>query len=334
MAKKPKVLVLFDVGEPTSLDDDYTEDLKSDDWKTERHVLRALRALGYPFAMLGVHDDTELIREMIDRYRPDVIFNMVEQFANSLGNEKRITSFLELQGVPITGCGSTGITLSKDKVISKKLLSYHNVRVPGFVVQQPGKLMELGPGMNFPLIVKPAREEASYGISLKSVVNNEAELVNRVCFVHEQFGQEALVEEFVEGREVYVGVMGNKRLQCLPAREMVWGREVPVQARFASYKVKWDEDYRKRWGIRNRFLPPLAKSAQRRLEVTCKEIYRHLQLNGYARIDLRLTADNEVVFIEANPNPMLARDEDFALSARKAGLGYPKLIERIISLAA
>ena len=194
MAKKPKVLVLFDVGEPTSLDEDYTEDLKSEDWKTERHVLRALRALGYPFAMLGVYDDTELIREMIDRCRPDVIFNMVEQFANSLGNEKRITSFLELQGVPITGCGSTGITLSKDKVISKKLLSYHNVRVPGFVVQQPGKLMELGPGMNFPLIVKPAREEASYGISLKSVVNNEAELVNRVCFVHERFGQEALVE--------------------------------------------------------------------------------------------------------------------------------------------
>ena len=142
------------------------------------------------------------------------------------------------------------------------------------------------------------------------------------------------MEEFVEGREVYVGVMGNNRLQCLPAREMIWGREVPVQARFASYRVKWDEDYRKRWGIRNRFLPPLAKSAQRRLEVTCKEIYRHLQLNGYARIDLRLTADNEFVFIEANPNPMLARDEDFALSARKAGLGYPKLIERIISLAA
>jgi len=327
------VLVLFDVGEPTSLDDDYTEDLKSPDWKTERHVLNALRKLGYPFAMLGVHDDTELIREMIDRYRPDVIFNMVEQFANSLGNENRITSFLELQGVPVTGCGSTGITLCKDKVISKKILSYHNVRVPKFIVQQPGQLIEMRSGMNYPLIVKPAREEASYGISLKSVVNNEAELVNRVCFVHERFKQEALVEEFIEGREVYVGVIGNDRLQCLPAREMVWGEDVPAQARFASYKVKWDEDYRYRWDIYNRFLPSLDKTTRRRLEVTCKEIYRYLQLNGYARIDLRLTVENEIVFIEANPNPMLARDEDFAMSAKKAGLGYPKLIDRIISLA-
>ena len=333
MVKKPRVLVLFDVGEPTSLDDDYTEDLKSPDWKTERHVLSALRKLGYPFAMLGVHDDTELIREMIDRYQPGVIFNMVEQFANSLGNEDRITSFLELQGVPVTGCGSTGITLCKDKVISKKILSYHNVRVPKFIVQQPGQLIEMRSGMNYPLIVKPAREEASYGISLKSVVNNEAELVNRVCFVHERFKQEALVEEFIEGREVYVGVIGNDRLQCLPAREMVWGEDVPAQARFASYKVKWDEDYRYRWDIYNRFLPSLDKTTRRRLEVTCKEIYRYLQLNGYARIDLRLTVENEIVFIEANPNPMLARDEDFAMSAKKAGLGYPKLIDRIISLA-
>ncbi len=334
MAKKIKVLVLFDVGEPTSLDDDYTEDLKSPDWKTERHVLGALRNLGYPFAMLGVHNDTELIREMIDRYQPDVIFNMVEQFANSLGNENRITSFLELQGVPITGCGSTGITLSKDKVISKKILSYHNVRVPEFVVQSPGQLIDIGPEMSYPLIVKPAREEASYGISLKSVVNNEADLVNRVCFVHERFKQEALVEEYIDGREVYVGVMGNERLQCLPAREMVWGEDVPARARFASYKVKWDDDYRYRWDIYNRFLPSLDKTTQRRLDATCKDIYRCLKLNGYARIDLRLTAKNDIVFIEANPNPMLARDEDFAMSAKKAGLGYSKLIDRIISLAA
>ena len=187
--------------------------------------------------------------------------------------------------------------------------------------------------MNYPLIVKPAREEASYGISLKSVVNNEAELVNRVCFVHERFKQEALVEEFIEGREIYVGVIGNDRLQCLPAREMVWGKDVPAQARFASYNVKWDEDYRYRWDIYNRFLPSLDKTTERRLEVTCKEIYRYLQLNGYARIDLRLTTEDEIVFIEANPNPMLARDEDFAMSAKKAGLEYPKLIDRIISLA-
>ena len=334
MAEKPKVLVLFDVGEPTSLDDDYSEDLKSEDWKTERHVLRALKILGYPFAMLGVHDDTRLIGEMIDRYRPDVIFNMVEQFANSLGNENRITSFLELQGVPLTGCGSTGITLCKDKAISKKILSYHGVRVPRFAVQEPGRLVRLAAGMKFPLIVKPAREEASQGISLKSVVNNHADLVNRVCFVHERFGQEALVEDYIAGREVYVGVIGNGRPRCLPAREMTWRKDVPPRARFASYKVKWDDEYRRRWGIRNRFLPPLEKQTQKNLQSICKNVYRSLQLSGYARIDLRLTAENEFVFIEANPNPMLAKDEDFAMSAKKAGLEYPKLIEKIIALAA
>lgn len=333
MAKMPKVLVLFDVGEPTGLDVDYTEDLKSPEWKTERHVLSALRELDYPFAVLGVHDDTGLIREMVERYQPDVIFNMVERFANSLGNENRITSFLELQDVPITGCGSTGITLSKDKTLSKKIASFHGIKVPRFMVHEPGDIVRLDEGMQFPLIVKPIREEASYGISLKSVVQNEEELVDRVCFVQERFKQEALVEEFIVGREVYVGVIGNERLQCLPPREMTFGRNVPVESRFASYSVKWDEAYRDRWGIKNRFLPALNARDQARLNQTCKNIYRALNLTGYARMDLRLTLNSEPIFIEANPNPMLAKDEDFALAARKAGLDYPKLISKIISLA-
>ena len=333
MAKMPKVLVLFDVGEPAGLDVDYTEDLKSPEWKTERHVLSALRELDYPFAVLGVHDDTGLIREMVERYQPDVIFNMVERFANSLGNENRITSFLELQDVPITGCGSTGITLSKDKTLSKKIASFHGIKVPRFMVHEPGDIVRLDEGMQFPLIVKPIREEASYGISLKSVVQNEEELVDRVCFVQERFKQEALVEEFIVGREVYVGVIGNERLQCLPPREMTFGRNVPVESRFASYSVKWDEDYRDRWGIKNRFLPALNARDQARLNQTCKNIYRALNLTGYARMDLRLTSNSEPIFIEANPNPMLAKDEDFALAARKAGLDYPKLISKIISLA-
>jgi len=329
----PKVLVLFDVGEPAGLDVDYTEDLKSPEWKTERHVLSALRELDYPFAVLGVHDDTGLIREMVERYQPDVIFNMVERFANSLGNENRITSFLELQDVPITGCGSTGITLSKDKTLSKKIASFHGIKVPRFMVHEPGDIVRLDEGMQFPLIVKPIREEASYGISLKSVVQNEEELVDRVCFVQERFKQEALVEEFIVGREVYVGVIGNEKLQCLPPREMTFGRNVPVESRFASYSVKWDEAYRDRWGIKNRFLPSLNARDQAQLNQTCKNIYRALNLTGYARMDLRLTSNSEPIFIEANPNPMLAKDEDFALAARKAGLDYPKLISKIISLA-
>lgn len=328
------MLVLFDVGEPTSLDDDYTEDLKSPDWKTERHVLHALKVLGYPFAVLGVHNDTGLIREMIGRFRPDVIFNMVEEFASSLGNEARITSFLELQGIPLTGCGSAGISLSKDKTIAKKILSYHDIRVPHFAVQSPGRLIKLPPELDYPLIVKPTREEASQGISLKSVVNTPEELVNRVCHVHERFEQDAIVEEFVEGRELYVSVLGNDRLKCFPAREMTWRKDVPSRARFASYKVKWDNSYRRRWGIRNRHLPTTDAPLQRRIATAAKEIYRLLNLKGYARLDLRAASDGDLVFLEANPNPMLAKDEDFAMSAKKSGLDYPQLIGKIIALAA
>ena len=202
------------------------------------------------------------------------------------------------------------------------------------MVHEPGNIVRMNEGVQFPLIVKPAREEASYGISLKSVVRTEEELVDRVCFVHERFEQEALVEEFIDGREVYVGVIGNERLQCLPPREMTFGKNVPVESRFASYCVKWDEGYRERWGIKNRFLPSLTSQAQAKLNQICKDLYRALNLKGYARMDLRLTSNIEPVFIEANPNPMLAKDEDFALAARKAGIDYPKLISKIISLAA
>ena len=334
MAKSPKVLVLFDVGEPAGLDVDYTEDLKSPTWKTERHVLNALRSLGYPFAVLGVHDNTALIREMIKRFQPEVIFNMVEQFANCPSNEPRVTSYLELQGVPVTGCGSIGIALAKNKILSKKIASFHGIRVPRFMAHEPGKLVSMDEEMEFPLIVKPVHEEASYGISLKSIVHGPEELVSRVCYVHEKFKQEALVEEYIDGREIYVGIMGNERLQCLPPREMTFGKDVPRESRFASYSVKWDEDYRGRWGIRNRFPPSMDQQVESRLNQTCKELYRALNLKGYARMDFRLTPDNEPVFIEANPNPMLAKDEDFALSARKAGIDYPKLISKIISLAA
>ena len=334
MAKRPKILLLFDVGEPTGLNVDYTEDLKSPAWKTERHVLNALRSLGYPFSVLGVHDNTALIREMINSFQPDVVFNMVEQFANSLRNETHVTSYLELQGVPITGCGAIGIALAKNKIISKKIASFHGIRVPRFTVHEPGKIISMNAELEFPLMVKPVHEEASYGISLKSIVHDPQELLSRVCYVHEKFQQEALVEEYIDGREIYVGVIGNDRLQCLPPREMTFGRNVPRESRFASYRVKWDESYRNRWGIKNRFPSSLERKVEHRLNKTSKELYRALNLKGYARMDFRLTSCGEPVFIEANPNPMLAKDEDFALSARKAGIDYPKLISKIISLAA
>jgi D-alanine-D-alanine ligase len=186
--------------------------------------------------------------------------------------------------------------------------------------------------MSFPLVVKPLHEEASTGISQASFVENEEQFKQRVAFVQEKFNQEAIAEEYIEGRELYVSLIGNGRLQVLPVREIVF-KEVPLEEpKIATYKAKWDESYRKRWGIENGFAESLDPALVQKIERVCRKIYRVLAIDGYARLDLRLTPQNEIVFIEANPNPHLAKDEDFALSAQKAGLSYPELIDRIIHL--
>ena len=331
MPKRGKILLLCDSAGPTTLDHDYSEELKTEEWKTEANVLAALNELKYPCELLGLHDDTDLLRQKLTTFEPDIIFNMVENFRNLSSAEHKITSFLELQGIPFTGCSAVGITLCKNKSIAKKILSYHRIRVPAFVVLPAGNKIKRPARLEFPILIKPLKEEASYGISQASFVETDAEFVERVGFIHGKFQQPAIAEEYIVGRELYVGLLGNRRVQAFPAREMVF-REVPESGpRFATFHAKWDESYRKRWGIQNEFAE-LDPELARRIEKLCKRIYNVLLIDGYARLDLRLTAQNEIVFIEANPNPMLAKDEDFALAAEKAGLPFPKLIQRILQV--
>ena len=181
-----------------------------------------------------------------------------------------------------------------------------------------------------PIAPQPVKEEASYGISQASFVETDEQFRERVAFVHEKYASDAIAEEYIEGRELYVGLMGNVRLTVFPIRELVFREVPPNEPKIATFKAKWDEEYRKRWGLHNQFAEGLDPALVPHIEQTCKRIYRLLTIDGYARIDLRLTADNKVYFIEANPNPILADDEDFALSAGKAGLRYPQLIDRII----
>src|SRR6202043_834060 len=169
-----------------------------------------------------------------------------------------------------------------------------------------------------------------YGISQASFVESDEELRERVAFIHEKHNADAIAEEYIEGRELYLSLMGNTRLNVFPIRELVFREVPPNEPKIATYKAKWDEEYRKRWGLQNQFPEGLEPALIAQIEETCKRIYRLLTIEGYARIDLRLTAANEIYFIEANPNPILAADEDFALSADKAGLPYPQLIDRII----
>ena len=332
MKKKLKVLALFDAFAPTTIDQDLTEEMKTVDWKTEADVMRALATLGHTAEYLAIFDDLDLLRRKFESFAPDVIFNLADQFKNKRAFDQAIVSFLEMQGVPFTGCGSTGLTLCKHKGISKKILGYHRIDVPDFVMISRGARIARPRRLKFPILVKPLKEEASLGISQASFVETDEQFRERVLFIHEKLDADVIAEEYIEGRELYVSILGNQRLQVFPIRELIFREVPPDEPKIATYKAKWDEEYRKRWGLENRFAEGLDPVVVRRIEETCRRIYRLLTIDGYARIDLRLTAANEIYFIEANPNPILARDEDFAESALRAGIPFPQLIDRIVRI--
>lgn len=332
MKRKLAILALFDAISPTSLDQDLSAELETEDWKTEANVLKALQELGHEVQFLALFDDMDLLRQKLQLYRPDVIFNLADQFKNNRAFDQNIVSVLEMQDVPFTGCSSIGLTLCKQKGISKKILGYHRIRVPEFAVIPRGKRLTRPKRLQFPVVIKPLKEEASLGISQASFVEADEAYQERIQFLHEKYQSDVIAEEYIEGRELYVSLMGNRRLEVFPIRELVF-QEVPSdEPKLATYKAKWDEDYRTRWGLRNQFAEGLDPVLEEEIVDLCKRIYRLLVLDGYARIDLRLTSKGEICFIEANPNPILAADEDFALSAGKAGISYAALMDRVLRL--
>jgi len=330
--KKLKVLALFDAIAPTTLDQDLSKELKTDDWKTEANVLEALRELGHTTEHLAIFDNLDVLEQKLQAFAPDVIFNLADQFKNNRAFDQHIVSFLAMRGVPFTGCGSTGLTLCKHKAISKKILSYHRIHTAAFVTIARGKRIARPKQLKFPILVKPLKEEASLGISQASFVETDEQFNERVQFIHEKYDNDVIAEEYITGRELYVSLFGNHRLQVLPIRELVFREVPPDEPKIATYRAKWDEEYRKRWGLQNQFAEGIDPAVIANIERVCKRIYHLLTIDGYARIDLRLTPKNEVYFIEGNPNPILAADEDFAQSALKAGLSYPQMIDRLIRL--
>lgn len=327
-----KVLALFDFCRPLELEQDFSAEFTTETWKTEADVLNALDTLGCETEYLAIHDDTDLMRRKLETFPADVIFNLVEEFRNDRTLDQAVVGYLELAGRPFTGCSSTGLTLCRDKGISKKILGHHNIRVPQFAVIPKGRRPTLPKHVPFPIVVKPLKEEASTGISKASYVESEEEFLDRVQFVHESLGQDVIAEEYIEGRELYVSVMGNQRLTVFPIRELLFREKPADEPCILTHKAKWDDAYRKRWGIGTEIVEDLEAAVVRRIERTCRRIYRLLAMDGYGRIDLRVTPANEIVFLEANPNPFLADGEDFALSARAAGVGYGELIARIVRL--
>ena len=247
------MLALFDAIGPTTIDQDLSEALKTEDRKTEADVLSALNQLGYPAEYLAIFDDLDLIQQKIQKFGPDIIFNLADQFKNNRSFDQNIVSFLATHETPFTGCGSSGLTLCKHKAISKKILGYHRIHTPEFVTIARGKRIARPQRLKFPIIVKPLKEEASLGISQASFVETDEQFKERVQFIHDSYNNDVIAEEYIEGRELYVSVVGNHRLDVFPIRELVFRAVPPDEPKMATYKAKWDEAYRKRWGLENQF---------------------------------------------------------------------------------
>ena len=306
-------------------------DVREAEWKMEFDVIETLKEIGHDVRVRGVHDDLRGIRATVQSFNPHIVFNLLEAFAGITTFDQNVVSYLELLRLPYTGCNPRGLILARDKALSKKLLAYHRIPVPEFSVVSYGRKASVPKRMKYPLIVKSVFFEASAGISQASVVEDEDQLARRVQFIHESLGTAAIVERFIDGRELYVGVLGNERLEVLPVWEMSFAQMPENRWPIATERVKWNTRYQKRHGIMTNAAKLSAADADR-IQRIAKRTFRALDLNGYARIDLRMDEEGRVYVLEANPNPNLAYGEDFAESAEHDGVSYEKLLERIIAL--
>ena len=329
--RKLRILVLMHVGLVPPADATSREE--NTEWKTEFDVLSTLRAIGHEVMPLGVHDDLGVIRKAIDEWKPHVAFNLLEDFDGVPVFDQNVASYLEVLRIPYTGCNPRGLMLARDKALSKKLLAYHRITVPDFAVFPIGRVVRPSKRLTFPLIVKSLTKEASEGISQASVVDDVEKLAERVRFIHRNLGTDAIVERYIEGRELYVGVLGNQRLRVLPVWEMLFTNMPPQSRRIATNRVKWSHAYQEKYGITSDEAKDLPPAVVENIQHLCGRIYRTLSLSGYARVDFRLDTAGRMYVLEANPNPQLAHGEDFADSAERAGLSYADLLQAIINLA-
>jgi len=306
-------------------------DITDAEWKMEHDVTSTLRKCGHEVKIQGVQKDLAAIGEGVQEFKPDIVLNLLENFDDVTTFDQNVVSYLELMRIPYTGCNPRGLMLARDKSLSKELLAYHRIPVPEFTVVRRGRKPVLTKRLKFPLIVKSLFFEASAGISQASVVETDEALVKRVQFIHDSLGTAAIVERFIDGREIYVGLLGNERVQVFPVWEMTFTSMPDNTWRIATERVKWNTRYQQRHGIETHEAE-LPEGLGARIQHLAKRAYRVLDLSGYARLDLRVDSECRPFVIEANPNPQLAQQEDFADSAERAGIAYEKLLERIVSL--
>lgn len=329
--KKLRVIALVreDLIPPDTLD--RVENKEKEDWRTEYDVVTTLRGMGHEVRPVGVGSELGVIREAVEDFKPHVAFNLLEEFDGYPLFDQHVVSYLELKKQKYTGCNPRGLTLTHDKALANKILTYHRIHMPRFAVFPVNRNVKRPNRLKFPLFVKSVSDEGSVGIAQASIVRDDEKLKERVNFIHRQNETPAIAEEYIEGREVYVGVIGNQRLQAYTPWELVMPKLPEGAANIATDKVKWDVAYQKKIGV---VTQPAAIEEQTRIEFErlSKRVYRILGLTGYARIDYRLTEEGRIYLLEVNPNPQIAHKEDFADSAEHCGMTYEALLQKIVTL--
>ncbi len=301
-------------------------------FQTEFDIRETLRSLGHDVLLVGLSDELGPLRKAIEDFKPHVVFNLLEEFGGEAIFDAHVVGYLELQRTAYTGCNPRGLLLARDKALSKKILTYHRIRVPRFRVFPRYRKTVKPKGLEYPLIVKSLIEEGSYGISQASVVTNDKALVDRVEFIHEKIRTDALVEQYIAGRELYASVLGNHRLTVFPTWEIFLDKLPDDAVRIATRKVKWDLEYQERHGVRIGRAKALPDDLERNIQALSRRISRRLGTDGCVRIDFRLDDEGHLYFLEANPNPDIAEGEEFASAAEAAGVTYPQLVQKIVNL--
>jgi D-alanine-D-alanine ligase len=330
--RRLRVLVLTheDLVPPDSLDGHQASEIEL--WRKEYDVASGLRELGHEVQILGVSHDLTPIRQHVEGWQPHVVFHLLMEFQDVAVYQAHVASYLELLRVPYAGCNPRGLLLARDKALTKKILRYHRIAAPAFAVFPAGRAIRVPKDLGYPRIVKSVDEEASLGIAQASVVHDAEALRERVAFVHRRLATDAIAEQYIPGRELTIGVIGNDRLQTFPVWEMFFEKLPEGSEPIATARVKWDLAYQRRVGIETGAAVDLPAGMAEHIAHLARRTYRALGLSGYARVDLRLAEDGRAFVIEANPNPDLRRDEDFAASAAAAGIDFPTLLQRILNL--
>lgn len=313
---------------------DYKEEFADpDNMYTEKDVYGALTSLGHDVTLLGIYNDISPLFEQIKENKPDVIFNMMEVFNNQSHLEKNMAAVLEVLDIPFTGASSGVLFMCNNKALCKKVFVFHKIKVSRFHTYYKGKRAGVPAKFKLPAVVKPLCEEASRGISQASIVDNKESFLERIKFIHDNMQMDAIAEEYIEGREMYVSVMGHKQITVLPPRELLFANMPEGEPRIATYKAKWDDGYRKKWGIKSVSAANLAKDLLEKIEDVCKRAYRALDMDSYVRFDIRVDSQGEVYIIEPNANPCIAKIDELACSASKGGMSYEDLIQKVLDLA-